>query len=532
MRGRLNNLILSLLSAVLLSASWYCHLTILIFFAFVPLLLAEDNISSDPGANRKLKVFRLALLTFVSWNVLVTWWVYLIQFGKMAAILAFVANGLLMAIVFLIFSNIKKRINKSWAVWLLIPVWLAWEHGHSLWDLAWTWLTLGNSFAFNHQWVQWYEFTGTSGGSAWALFVNILIFKTIKNYPSLKIYSKPILKIAAAIILPVLFSYLMYALRKPLSKNATDTVIVQPNIDPYNDKFELGFDVQFKKMLGLIKGKVSSKTEYLVLPETFIIDNLDEDQIEESEAFDLFNDSLIKKFPRLKIVVGASTIKFYRNEKDITATARKYEDNLYFDYFNTALQIDSGGIQIYHKSKLVPGSELMPFPALLKPLENFALEMGGTVGSLGLQKERASFKGNNNTLGVAPVVCYESVFSDYVTGYIRKGATFIFIITNDGWWDDSPGYVQHLNYARLRAIENRRQIARCANTGTSCFIDELGNISEPTKWWQEAVIQKNIYPNKELTFYSRFGDLLSYASCVITLGLLGFALLQRFNKKA
>jgi apolipoprotein N-acyltransferase len=205
---------------------------------------------------------------------------------------------------------------------------------------------------------------------------------------------------------------------------------------------------------------------------------------------------------------------------------------MYLDYFNTALQIDKNGVQVYHKSKLVPGAELMPFPALLKPLESLALDLGGTSGSLGLQKERTNFKAENNQIGVAPVVCYESVFSDYVTGYVRNGSTFIFIVTNDGWWGDSPGYKQHLNYARLRAIENRRQIARSANTGISCFIDEFGNISDATNWWEEAVIQKDIFPNSHLTFFSRFGDLISYASIVISLILLGFAAFSRIKVKS
>lgn len=534
MQIRPNNFILSLLSAILLSVSWYFHLTIVIFFAFVPLLIAEDRISLTDDPKRKLKVFRLALFTFIAWNVLVTWWVFLIQFGKPAAVVAFVANGLLMAIVFLIFSNIKYKINKPWAVWLLIPIWIAWEHGHSLWDLAWTWLTIGNVFAFNHQWIQWYEITGTSGGTLWALFVNVLVFTVIKYNTSLKFVSKPILKIAAAILLPLLISFCIYGLRTPLSKinRSVNAVIVQPNIDPYNDKFEDAFSVQFEKMLRLTKGKITSETDYLVLPETFIIDNLDEEVLDQAEAIRFFMDSLITPFPRLKIVVGTSSIKFYRNEKDITVTARKHQSGVYFDYFNTALQIDKNGIQIYHKSKLVPGSELMPFPALLKPLAKLSLEMGGTSGSLGLQKERISFNGENNMLGVAPVICYESIFGDFVTGYVRKGATFIFIITNDGWWGNSPGHVQHLNYARLRAIENRRQIARSANTGTSCFIDEFGNISEPTEWWKEAVIQKNITPNKDLTFFSRFGDLISYTSVLISLILLAFIVFNRFLKKA
>jgi apolipoprotein N-acyltransferase len=312
-------------------------------------------------------------------------------------------------------------------------------------------------------------------------------------------------------------------------------VVVQPNLDPYNDKFVMDFQPVFSKALRLAKQKITNETEYLVLPETFITDlngSLNEEQIEEMEHILWFKDSLIRQFPKLKVVVGASSAVIYRNPSDVTATARlDRQSGIRYDEFNTALQLDAYKIQIYHKSKLVPAVERMPFPALLRPLEALALDMGGTSGSLGTQKERVSFT-DGKTTGVAPVICYESVFSDYVTAYIRKGASFIFIITNDGWWGDSPGYVHHLNYARLRAIENRRQIARSANTGISCFIDEFGNISDATEYWKDAVIAKEIVPNNNLTFFSRFGDIISYLSVLVTLVLLAFGLISRFRKKS
>jgi apolipoprotein N-acyltransferase len=531
MNKRLVYFLLSFASALLLSLSWFWHLGILIFFAFVPLLLLEDKISNTPNLPKaKLKLLGYAYLTFFSWNILVTWWV--VYASLAGASMAFILNSLFMSLVFVVFSNIKRRLNKPWAIWLLIPLWIAWEHWHTLWDLTWTWLTLGNVFAFNHNWVQWYEYTGTSGGTLWILATNILIFQTIKYNATLKLVSRPVVKIAAAIIVPIFISYLIVVLRKPLSQQTggVNTVVVQPNIDPYNSKFSLDYQTQFLKALNLIRGKVSTETDYLVLPETFITEGLNEASINQSEPIQWFRDSLISKFPNLKVITGADTYVYYQNDKEATSTSRVDEQSgKHYDVFNTALLIDKNNTQVYHKSKLVPGVERMPFPALLKPLESLAINMGGTMGSLGTQETRDVFPGNKNT-SVAPVVCYESVYADYITGYIRKGANLIFIITNDGWWEDTPGYIQHVNYARLRAIENRRQLARSANTGISCFIDEFGNISDATGWWQEAVIEKKIYPNDTLTFFSRFGDLISYTSMVLTVLILVFASVMRWLK--
>jgi apolipoprotein N-acyltransferase len=172
----------------------------------------------------------------------------------------------------------------------------------------------------------------------------------------------------------------------------------------------------------------------------------------------------------------------------------------------------------------------MPFASLLKPLESLAIEMGGTFGSLGTQKYRSVFTDSLNNTHVAPVICYESVYSDFVTGYMQKNANIIFIITNDGWCGKTPGHIQHLNYARLRAIENRVQIARSANTGISCFINEFGEISNATNFWEEAVIEKQLYKNNNRTFFAKNGDIISYFSTFIAIILVMLSIILRFKK--
>jgi apolipoprotein N-acyltransferase len=140
------------------------------------------------------------------------------------------------------------------------------------------------------------------------------------------------------------------------------------------------------------------------------------------------------------------------------------------------------------------------------------------------------FYNKDKSVGVATVICYESVFGEYLADFVRSGANLIFIITNDGWWRDSPGYVQHLNYAKLRAIETRCPIARCANTGISCFINEKGELYNETRWWEPATISARLQPNNEKTFYVRFGDVLSKLALVLAFGSVIGALLLRFRK--
>jgi apolipoprotein N-acyltransferase len=104
------------------------------------------------------------------------------------------------------------------------------------------------------------------------------------------------------------------------------------------------------------------------------------------------------------------------------------------------------------------------------------------------------------------------------------------IITNDAWWGNTPGYRQHLSYASLRAIETRRAIARCANTGISAIIAPSGEILQPTPWWEPAVIESSIPLRDDITFFVSHGDITGRLSTFLFLLLL-LALGVRFATK-
>lgn len=528
---RLPNFVLAIISALLFSAGWFSPFTVLLFFAWVPLLIIDDKVSDSVTIKRKrLAITGLSYLTFFIWNLITSWWIYYASFGGVC--MAVISNAVFMCVVFMLWHNLKRRINKPWAIWLLIPIWLGFEYGHSLWDLTWVWLTLGNAFAFTHNWVQWYEFTGTSGGSLWVLIVNILIFNLIKgdNF-SAKQLAKPV----TFIFVPIAVSFLILSFsntKETSTTKAYKTTIVQPNVDPYNEKFYFEPEKQLANLLKQVSGKIDSTTDFLVLPETFLTENIFEGRENESFSLHFFMDSILKKYPHLTIITGANTIYAFKPNEKPSATARKFGDvNEYYDSYNTGIQLNNkDGLTYYHKSKLVPGVEKMPFPKLFKPLEKFAIDLGGTMGSLGIQDERTVFFSHHKQVGIAPVICYESVYPDYVGQYVRNGANIICIMTNDGWWENTPGHKQHLAYAKLRAIETRREIARCANTGISCFITPYGEIEQATPYWEEAVITKGMTPHNSITFFVRFGDIISYSSSILAILLLIWSQILRFKK--
>jgi apolipoprotein N-acyltransferase len=194
------------------------------------------------------------------------------------------------------------------------------------------------------------------------------------------------------------------------------------------------------------------------------------------------------------------------------------------------LQLDyTGNIQSYHKSKLVPGVEKMPWPALFKYVEKFAIDLGGISGSLGMQDEREAFFTPDKKFAAGPIVCYESVYGQYVGEYVKKGANFLAIITNDGWWGDTPGYKQHLKYGALRAIETRRSIVRSANTGITATINQKGEIENKTSWWKEDAIKASINVNDHITFYTRFGDYLGLLAIFTSIAIGLSSVIQRYK---
>ena len=155
------------------------------------------------------------------------------------------------------------------------------------------------------------------------------------------------------------------------------------------------------------------------------------------------------------------------------------------------------------------------------------LDLGGTISARGLQEERAIFTSENKKLKVAPVICYESIYGEYVTGYVSNGANLLAIITNDGWWNTSQGHKQHLSLAKLRAVETRKSISRSANTGISAFISPQGIITKTLAYGKKGALRGKVEINDKLTFYTRYGDYIARLAIFITALLFLYAIAKK-----
>lgn len=511
----------TILTAFLLWTAWPAHgFAPMLFLALVPLLLVEEDTFIKKKKGIRAGFFLHAYISMLLFNLFTTWWIYYASPGGM--VLAVGTNALLMAVFLQLFHITKLKLGPFVGYFSLIIYWLTFEFLHHNWELSYPWLCFGNGFAAWCDMIQWYEYTGILGGTLWVLIVNIIIVyylnKFRENRDPLYI-KKSAIPLAMLILIPIIISAIIKKSYQE-TNNPVNVVIVQPNIDPYNEKFGgMSSDEQLNRILTLAAKKTDGHTDFVVCPETALPDGIWEQDLQVHPQIEAIRE-FIKPFPNLNFVTGLSSNRLYITDNPPTKTARKFRDSPgYYDSYNTGMQVENDTlIQLHHKSKLVIGVEKIPFSELFGFFERFSLDLGGASGSLGTQNVPSVFKSKKAI--VAPVICYESVYGEYIGEYINQGAQAIFIITNDGWWHDTPGYQQHCQYARLRAIESRRDIVRSANTGTSCFINQLGDISQATQWWVPAVIKQDVQLNNKLTFYTKHGDYLGRIALGLSVLLL------------
>ena len=529
--------LLPVISGLLLALSWPERgFPLLLLVAFVPLLILEDLKRKDPAITR-LSIYWMVFPAFLIWNALTTYWIY--NSTLFGAAVATLLNTFCQSLMFWLFHFTRKTMKRGGNGFIaLIFFWITFEFIHHHWDLNWPWMTLGNGFAAWPEWIQWYEYTGTFGGSLWILVVNILVFKSMDITHirgKFSDASREWVITALVILIPMAVSYGIYYTYEE-KVNPIDVVVVQPNLDPYVEQYELGSEEVIARASKLALAKADNTTDFIVFPESMIQPNfventrIWENDIGTHPTIGEFRRQILDKFPDAKVITGYSTSRAYMEGDEITSTAREFSGGGgYYDNYNTAMYIpDSGDLQLYHKSKLTPGVELMPFPWLLKPLGDIAIDLGGTVGQLGLNNGRIPFD-VNDSLKIAPVICYESAYGEFVNGFIKNGANAIFIITNDGWWGNTPGHRQHMLFAVIRSVETRRSIARSANTGISCFVNQRGDISQRTSYWVPDVIKGTINGNDKITFYVKYGDYIARGCAIGAVLLLLISLILHFR---
>jgi len=595
--NRLKLIVCVFLPALLFWLAWEpMPFTPLVFIAFVPFFyLAEWGRSTSKGKN-----FGVLFLALMLWNISTTWWVWFAS--DVGAIAMLILNSLLMYLPFGLSRWLQRKKWFIWdAKWLFIALWLLYEYGHHRWDLSWPWLTLGNAFSGMPWYVQWYEITGTLGGTALILSVNVLVYQALINVQS-KVKRSWIMRFRLPLGIVSVFGILSVLLgqlasdfvyqKKSKLKQPYRVVAIQPNYDPYDEKFVLD---PMQMVRDMAKTSDSAgPADCILWPETSLVGNIDVGSPAQDMQVSYLMHHWLKNGPAdnaagdsslnhsraagpPSMLIGSNMIHWYswmgKGKPDVAA---RQSSNLEYWYtlHNSALWIQpelsihpigsdpfkherlpgsmaTGDIQFYHKSKLVPGTEQLPFVTVLPFLERLAISLdeNSASGTLG-KNATAKALGVSNSK-VAPIICYESIYGDYVSEYVKDGASWLAVITNDAWWNNTPGHKQHFSYAKLRAIEQRKWVVRSANTGISGFIDPLGNTTMRSGWYQgrdersaevalnkhlddgkitqvgtQLALSQTIYLNQYRTVYNRLGD-----GKILAILVLSMLFLSWYNRK-
>ena len=202
------------------------------------------------------------------------------------------------------------------------------------------------------------------------------------------------------------------------------------------------------------------------------------------------------------------------------------------NFYNSAFIIDADGERVgrYDKIHLVPFGEYIPFQDLL----TFAHKLTGRVGLFTRGTERDAFlldtqSGGSHRYGV--FICYEAVFADEVRQFARHGAEVFVNIWDDGWYGDTSAPWQHLNMARMRAIENRRWLLRDTNSGVTAAIDPEGRVRQSIPRHQTDALPAEFAFRNDITFYTAHGDVFAWLCAILSIGVVGWSLGKSRRRK-
>ena len=265
-------------------------------------------------------------------------------------------------------------------------------------------------------------------------------------------------------------------------------------------------------MLGLVRPYLHNTL--LIGPETAIQEAFIEKDFNQTRSYTLLDESLSST--NSSLLIGASTFQLF--DQKHSSASKPLPNGSFYESYNTALFMGDKQQQFIHKSKLVLGVEKIPFSRWLPFLEQLSIENGGTSGSLGVESEPKVFKDAEQAY--APIICYESIYGAFVAEQCNKGATLLCIITNDGWWGNTPGHRQHNQFASLRAIETRKYVVRSGNTGISSVWNSSGECIKQLGYDTKGVLTAKVPLIKGKTFYVRFGDYLGWVSVLLFLMLV------------
>ncbi len=509
----------SLLSGILLGFAFPpFHLGYLGYISLLPLLLLIEQFLLE----EKPKLISYLYISYFLYQGIANWWVGSWQkesdpFLMIAGIALQIGHPFFLMLPFIAYYYVRKRLNHD-AVILALPFfYVSYEWLHSLTDASYPWLSLGYMNVNIPLIAQSADIFGVWGLSFLMVFIQSLIFWILKSKSKTSNY------LGFASLFIILIAVIMYGtirldhLSELISKASKIHVgIVQPNINPWN-KWSSEVSDQILIHKETIESSKSSHPDLWLWSETAI-------------PFMNIQLNIEKDFTYLKNIVGKTPVLTGFAQLELTQSPQteplakpfRLIPGSFYVAYNAAALIQEKPIQIHQKMKLTPFGEGVPFSQDI-PLLGEILQWG--VGISGwkkgaVQKPLQLFKDDTMLASIGTVICIESIYPRFVRSYIDSGATMLSVITNDAWFDNTPGPMQHFAISQMRAIENRRAIARCGNTGISGIIMPDGSVSKIAPAQQRIAISGMIPQMQIISLYAMIGDVLPILSTVLSFILI------------
>ncbi len=528
----IKNLTLALLSSILLSLSFPPFKTgFFAYFGLVPILIFINRVKNY------LELLRYTYLSMLLFHSFTLFWIGgwtsktdpFMMIGSVALILV---HPVFYWIPFIIFYFIKKHLGGKTALFVFPFLWNALEYLRSIDETAFPWLTLGNTQSYYLPIIQITSIIGVYGLSFLIVLFNVLLYTAYKNfrYESFRFTLNKL-----AIIVIILVSLFIYG-----KVNLNDAIydgkkirigVVQPDFDPW-EKWEDEVNPQLDVYLKLSDSAAQKGAELIVWPESalpvYLLSGNYPDEVRQ-----------IKSFCREKnvaIVTGLPLVHFHFSKENAKKDSKISRDSsYYYDTYNGVVLFlpDSDLIQEYGKMNLVPFAERAPYLRYL-PFLGDLIKWSVGISNWSVWDSQTVFNykvRDGDTAKFSAVVCYESIFPSFNAEFVKLGAQFLIVVTNDSWYGKLAGPYQHKQYAVFRAVENRRWIVRSANGGISCIIDPYGKTIYETNLFERTYFVGDVYLNNDLTYYVQYRDIICYASLILSGLFLLMSLFKKFGVK-
>lgn len=502
--------------------------TLFLFIAFVPYFFVITKRQSLADVNKA------SYLTFFVMSVTTIYWVGSWQSkADPFLMLSGVVLAFFLPCVMLINSSLyylsRKVFKKDLSLYFFPMFWVTGEYILTLTDLKFPWLTIGHGLAKFTSFIQIADIVGAFGLSFIVLWINIFIFKGLKQFKDKSSSGVINLSVAAGIfVLIIIYGIVKISSSDEIGKKIK-VGIIQPNLDPWN-KWELGgLDQILDNYFELSQKCVDEGAKLIIWPETalpvYLLSGAYENEVDTIYSFLNAN--------KVSLLTGMPDFRIFNT--DPPKSAKYSETGKYFyGTYNSILllQYDSFEVQRYGKIHLVPLGEHTPFVDQL-PFLGDLLKWGVGISGWNIGQDTTVFNyfDNGDTVKIGGLVCYESVFPAFPNYFVDRGAEFLTVVTNDSWYGKLSGPYQHKEFADLRAVENRRAVVRCANGGISCLINKFGITEVETEMFTRTYLVVDVPLNDEKTFYTKYPLIIPVLSSAFGLWIFGINILMWMKKK-